>query len=428
MAKDASGDGASFSTGEVSDADDGGGGTVAVESRLFFDGTIAPTDMDRATDAREKGRIGILGSGLSYGGSYSRVTSETIGRDLNPLGRGDGNAYVGGQLNLGRITPRLPMSTAPGGWGNSVNNGCGDGGGCAASAAVATRLPASSQAPKGRRLCTIDPVPDGESTDPSENPPKVLVGLPMSNMQSRVAISPVVGYDPPPSEDAPEEFPWEEQPRPGTRINDTQYYDEFKSARDKALDCLDDYHRQVKQEERLHPGTKYFPSSRLIECMRGKLLSSEILRLGYNGDCCEHLGELGKGPNPRQILGIYCCSDSDESHKGYYCSDGTILLCESLFSRTSSLSKVFADCQIAWTILHELVHACSKASLVFEFTHPGDYSIDNHAERAAYKILQCCFYCNEYAELYFDQNLHKKKEKEIYEPRMPPGHINPPRI
>ena len=126
MAKDASGDGADFSTGEASVADDGGGGTVQVESRLFFDGTVAPTDMSRATDAREKGRIGILGSGLSYAGSYSRVTSETIGRDLNPLGRGDGNAYVGGQLNLGRITPRLPMSTAPGGWGNSVNNGCGD--------------------------------------------------------------------------------------------------------------------------------------------------------------------------------------------------------------------------------------------------------------------------------------------------------------
>jgi hypothetical protein len=192
MAKDASGDGADFSTGEASVADDGGGGTVQVESRLFFDGTVAPDytsasarpveteshrrarplrpwprrsgAMSRATDAREKGsekvtsanwlqpilwyshfmggtlllfcssRCGILGSGLSYAGSYSRVTSETIGRDLNPLGRGDGNAYVGGQLNLGRITPRLPMSTAPGGWGNSVNNGCGDGGGCSTAA------------------------------------------------------------------------------------------------------------------------------------------------------------------------------------------------------------------------------------------------------------------------------------------------------
>ena len=99
----------------VSEADDGGGGTVQVESRLFFDGTVAPTDMSRATDAREKGsenvtsanwlqpilwysycmggtlllfcssRCGILGSGLSYAGSYSRVTSETIGRDLNPV-------------------------------------------------------------------------------------------------------------------------------------------------------------------------------------------------------------------------------------------------------------------------------------------------------------------------------------------------------
>ena len=42
MAKDASGDGADFSAGEASFADDGGGGTVQVESRLFFDGTVAP--------------------------------------------------------------------------------------------------------------------------------------------------------------------------------------------------------------------------------------------------------------------------------------------------------------------------------------------------------------------------------------------------
>jgi hypothetical protein len=133
MAKDASGDGADFSTGEVSDADDGGGGTVQAESRLFFDGTVAPTDMSRATDAREKGRIGILGSGLSYVGLAGRVTSETIGRDLNPLGRGDGNAYTGGQLNLGKIAPRLPLNVARTGTGNSVNNagqlGLGGGGG-----------------------------------------------------------------------------------------------------------------------------------------------------------------------------------------------------------------------------------------------------------------------------------------------------------
>jgi hypothetical protein len=82
-------------------------------------------DLSRLTDAREKGRIGIFGSALSYAGAYGRVTSESLGRDLNPLGRGNGGSYVAGGLNLGRSNPRLPMNTSPGGWGNSVNNGCG---------------------------------------------------------------------------------------------------------------------------------------------------------------------------------------------------------------------------------------------------------------------------------------------------------------
>jgi len=83
-----------------------------------------------ATDAREKGRIGILGSALAYAGSSPRITSEKIGRDVNPLGRGSGMALVGGQLNLGRIAPRLPQGKAVGGSGSSVNNSCGIGGGC----------------------------------------------------------------------------------------------------------------------------------------------------------------------------------------------------------------------------------------------------------------------------------------------------------
>ncbi len=72
-------------------------------------GTVAQTDMSRATDSREKDRIGIFGTDLSYAGSYGRVTSESIGRDLNPLGRGDGAAYVAGAINLSNINPAEPM-------------------------------------------------------------------------------------------------------------------------------------------------------------------------------------------------------------------------------------------------------------------------------------------------------------------------------
>ena len=114
---------AQWSTGIVSEDSTG---EVQVESRLFYQGTVegggTANELSRLTDAREKGRIGILGSALSYAGSYGRVTSESIGRDLNPLGRGDGGSYVAGGMNLGRISPSLPGNKSPGGWGNSVNN------------------------------------------------------------------------------------------------------------------------------------------------------------------------------------------------------------------------------------------------------------------------------------------------------------------
>jgi len=58
-----------------------------------------------------------------YAGSSSpRVTSETIGRDINPLGRGSGMALVGGELALGSLAPRLPFAFAFGGTGSSINN------------------------------------------------------------------------------------------------------------------------------------------------------------------------------------------------------------------------------------------------------------------------------------------------------------------
>ena len=142
MAKDSSGAGLDWSEGITSDTPDAT--VLTLESRLDFDGTVAPTDLSRATDAREKGRIGIFGSQLSYAGSSGRVTSEPLGRDLNPLGRGDGGAYVAGAVNLGVIAPRLPGSRASGGNGNSVNNcgqcgGGGNGDGCGSGSSSSQR-------------------------------------------------------------------------------------------------------------------------------------------------------------------------------------------------------------------------------------------------------------------------------------------------
>ena len=123
QAKDAAGSGANWYLGTKSDRQ-----VILqpdVESRLFFEGTVTATDMSRATDKREKDRLGIFGTGNSYAGSYGRVTSESLGRDLNPLGRGSGQAFVAGALNLGRISPRLAVSVAAAGSGNSINNCCG---------------------------------------------------------------------------------------------------------------------------------------------------------------------------------------------------------------------------------------------------------------------------------------------------------------
>ena len=129
MAKDAGGSGASWYQGTLSAAQNANQNIV--ESRLFFTGTTGMSgglDLSRSTDAREKGRVGLFGTAESYAGSYGRVTSESVGRDLNPLGRGDGMAYVAGELSLDQVAPRLPLSRPTIGFGYSVNNGCPDGG------------------------------------------------------------------------------------------------------------------------------------------------------------------------------------------------------------------------------------------------------------------------------------------------------------
>jgi len=130
MAKDASGSGASWYQGTLSAAQNANQNIV--ESRLFFTGTTGMSgglDLSRSTDAREKGRLGLFGTSESYAGSYGRVTSEPIGRDLNPLGRGDGFGYVAGALLVARLAPWLPKNIALSGTGNSVNNQTPGGGG-----------------------------------------------------------------------------------------------------------------------------------------------------------------------------------------------------------------------------------------------------------------------------------------------------------
>jgi YD repeat-containing protein len=126
QAKDSSGSGSNWANGMQSASS--GIGVPTITSRLTFEGTVAATDMSRATDAREKGRIGILGSGVSFAGSYGRVTSEAIGRDVNPLGRGDGMALLMGSGKFGRINPSLPRRICILSQGNSVNNSMMQGG------------------------------------------------------------------------------------------------------------------------------------------------------------------------------------------------------------------------------------------------------------------------------------------------------------
>jgi len=58
VAKDCSGDGANWCTAAISQ------GTGSVSSRFSYEGTVSSSGMDRVTDSREKGRIGIWAGSL----------------------------------------------------------------------------------------------------------------------------------------------------------------------------------------------------------------------------------------------------------------------------------------------------------------------------------------------------------------------------
>jgi YD repeat-containing protein len=93
-------------------------------SELFsaYDLTL---DADRASSASTNHALQLAASDLEYEGT--RVKSPSLGRDLNPMGRGDGTYYAdggntrGGSVAVGRAKPAL-VGIVGGGYGSSINN------------------------------------------------------------------------------------------------------------------------------------------------------------------------------------------------------------------------------------------------------------------------------------------------------------------
>jgi len=87
---------------------------------------------DRTSSAATNHALQLGATDLEYEGT--RVKSPVLGRDLNPLGRGDGVYYCNGGNAVGRkffIDEAKPWFSLPErqGFGNSMNN-CGPGGNC----------------------------------------------------------------------------------------------------------------------------------------------------------------------------------------------------------------------------------------------------------------------------------------------------------
>jgi hypothetical protein len=98
------------------------------QSEVFPVRSLTFTENDVALPA-ERGNLEYAGLSLVYEGN--RVKSALLGRDLNPLGRGDGIHYFAGAMRLRAATPNVGRWFRPVGSGNSVNNsgqatGCGD--------------------------------------------------------------------------------------------------------------------------------------------------------------------------------------------------------------------------------------------------------------------------------------------------------------
>jgi len=96
----------------------------AAKSELFTAYAIT-LDADRASSAATNHALQLAATDLEY--EVTRVKSPVLGRDLNPLGRGDGTYYanggnvMGGSVAIRRTKTRLVGVIALG-FGNSVNN------------------------------------------------------------------------------------------------------------------------------------------------------------------------------------------------------------------------------------------------------------------------------------------------------------------
>jgi len=92
---------------------------------------------DRASSAATNHALQLAATDLEY--EVTRVKSPVIGRDMNPMGRGDGTYYpnggnvMSGSLRIGAAKPSF-YGELTFGYGSSINNqgiggGGGDGGG-----------------------------------------------------------------------------------------------------------------------------------------------------------------------------------------------------------------------------------------------------------------------------------------------------------
>ena len=90
------------------------------QSEVFPVRSLTFTENDVALPA-ERGNLEYAGLSLVYEGN--RVKSALLGRDLNPLGRGDGVYYFAGQMMLPAAIENVRCCDLTQRSGNSVNNG-----------------------------------------------------------------------------------------------------------------------------------------------------------------------------------------------------------------------------------------------------------------------------------------------------------------
>ena len=94
---------------------------TTLHSELFYHRN-ATVNQNSIALSSDRGSLEIAGVSLLYEGT--RVKSYLLGRDLNPMGRGDGNYYPHGAFGIGNVRP-IPTTSIVSGFGNSINNGCG---------------------------------------------------------------------------------------------------------------------------------------------------------------------------------------------------------------------------------------------------------------------------------------------------------------